>query len=127
MNLTLDEFGISHVWQSYHNYLNRVFKLEFHDLSRNLDLWDIEFLLSSYLEPFSRSHGSRLAQITVYLQKWSNGLTIADLCFDCSWLRKACRVVSSGIAASPSRIICLEVQTFSRWTLVRARLPAIFI
>ena len=45
--------------------------------------------------------------------------TIADLCFDCSWLRKARRVVSSGIAASPSVIICLEVQTFLRWTLLK--------
>ena len=29
-------------------------------------------------------------------------LTIADLCFDCSWLRKARLDFSSGIAASPS-------------------------
>ena len=44
-------------------------------------------------------------------------LFIVDLCFVFSWLRKACRVVSSGIAASPSVIICLEFQPFSRRTL----------
>ena len=42
---------------------------------------------------------------------------IADLCFDFSSLRKARWVVSSGIAVSPSVIICLEFQPFSRRTL----------
>ena len=52
------------------------------------------------------------------LPNFQNFATIADLCFDFSWLRKAHRVVSSGIAASPSVIIRLEFQPFSRWTLV---------
>ena len=39
------------------------------------------------------------------------------LCF--SWLWKACRVVSSRIAALPSIIICLEFQPFSRRTLIQ--------
>ena len=43
--------------------------------------------------------------------------TIADLCFDFSWLLKARRVVSSGIAVSPSVIICLKSQPFLRRTL----------
>ena len=37
---------------------------------------------------------------------------IADLSFDFSSFRNAHRVVSSGIAASPSVIIRLEFQTF---------------
>ena len=45
--------------------------------------------------------------------------TIADLYFDFSWLPKARRVVSSGIVASPSVIICLEFQPFLRRTLDR--------
>ena len=42
---------------------------------------------------------------------------MADLYFDFSWLPKAQRVVSIGIAASPWEIICLEFQPFSRRTL----------
>ena len=37
-----------------------------------------------------------------------------DLCFDCDWLPKARRVVSSRIAASPSVIIEKRAQAFSR-------------
>ena len=43
---------------------------------------------------------------------------IADLWFVFSWLQKAYRVVTSGIAASPSVIFCLEFQKFSRRTLI---------
>ena len=36
---------------------------------------------------------------------------LADLCLDFYWLRKARQVVSTGIVALPSVIICLEFQT----------------
>ena len=52
-------------------------------------------------------------------------LFIADLCFDFSWLPEAHRVVSSGIPASPSVIIRLKFQPFSRWTLVCCSMKAL--
>ena len=63
----------------------------------------------------------RLLLIADWIYCWAAQniiVIIVDLCFVFSWLRKGCRVVSSGIAASPSVIICLEFQPFSRWTLV---------
>ena len=54
-----------------------------------------------------------------------NRLYLADLCFGFSWFKKAHRVVSSGIVAAPSYIICLEIQPFSRRTFFEMKQPLI--
>ena len=64
---------------------------------------------------FPRIHRNGICEF--YSTSTVIGSVTSSLCFIFSWLRKACRVVSSGIAALPSVIICLEFQPFSIRTL----------
>ena len=68
----------------------------------------------SHFSEFLSRYVPHYRKIYTYLwSRWNTDYSwIADLCFVFSWLRKARRVVSSGIAASPTTIICLEFQPF---------------
>ena len=110
------------------NYKNRhVYILLVKSRSKeNLDIWGQKAIFfieikkeATYIDQKScQRKPSKSCQSSLWMALMSNfpskirPQTIVDLCFVFSGLRKASRVVSSGIAASPSLIICLNPNHF---------------